>query len=436
MELIAVMGQNEKILQQVDSLKDELIKLVCDTVKIPSVNPTYPGIKYEDVIGNESKVNEYMEPVMKDMGLKTDLFEEEKDRANLVGVYTGTGGGKSLIFNGHVDVVPAGDEATWKKTTPWSGEVKDGKIWGRGTADMKAGNAAALIALKAIFEVGYKPKGDICFQYVVGEEMMNTAAGTGAVIKRGYKADAGIVVEPSCPPYRLGIIPASPSVSYMVCTIKGKAVHASMRDELFRPGGAGSTIGVSSIDKSFIVYEGLRRLEERWGQTKSHPMYTRPGHFTIHPGVVTGGPNGAFVISDKSTIEYAIWAPPQDSEDDVKKEIEAEIALIASTDPWLKENPPTVDWLLYWPAYDVPRDAPICKALEKAYTAAIGGEAPYYGFAAVDDAAFLNLAGIPTVSIGPGNLQVAHAPDEFVDIEEMMDAAKLYAMAIVEWCGL
>ena len=130
-------------------------------------------------------------------------------------------------------------------------------------------------------------------EYVVGEEMMNTEAGTGAAIERGYTADAAIVAEASGPPYRLGIIPASPGLLYMACTIQGRAVHASMRDELIRAGGGGASIGVSSIDKAQLVMDGLRRLEEEWGQTKSHPMFKRPGHFTIYPGLVQGGPKRA-----------------------------------------------------------------------------------------------------------------------------------------------
>ena len=98
----------QDILATVDSLRDEIIKLTVDIVRIPSVNPTYPGIVREEVIGGEMRVNEYLKPVMEAVGLKTDMWEEEKGRANLVGVYKGTGGGKSLIFNGHVDVVPAG----------------------------------------------------------------------------------------------------------------------------------------------------------------------------------------------------------------------------------------------------------------------------------------------------------------------------------------
>ena len=426
----------QNVLKAVDSLKDDLVQLVCDTVKIPSVNPTYPGEVYEETLGGETKVAEFLKPLLEDIGLKTDMWEKEKGRANLVGVYKGTGGGKSLIFNGHMDVVPPGPEKEWTKAGPWSAKIADGKIWGRGACDMKGGNAAAFIAMKALLNAGYKPKGDVIMEYVVGEEMMNTEAGTGAVIERGYKADAAIVVEPSGPPYRLGLIPASSGVFYMRCSIKGKAVHASLRDELIRPGGGGTEIGVSSIDKAMIIYQGLRKLEEEWGQTKKHPMFTRPGHFTIHPGVIAGGPSGAFVISDESKIEYSIWHSPYDSEEQVKKEVEEQIALFAQTDPWLRENPPKVEWLLWWPPYDVSPDAPICKTVAATYEAVMGEPVKYYGFAAVDDAVFLNRAGIPAITIGPGDLRVAHAANEYVEIAELVDAAKIYALSIVEWCGV
>jgi len=154
-----------------------------------------------------------VEPILRDLGFETDMFAVEGGRENLVGPLKGTGGGKSLMFNGHVDVVPPGDDLEWTIAGPWSGKIIDGKIYGRGTTDMKAGNMAAIDAIRPILEAGYQLKGDIIYESVVGEEMMNTEAGTGACIKRGYKADACINVEPSAPPYRLAVVPASPGVS-------------------------------------------------------------------------------------------------------------------------------------------------------------------------------------------------------------------------------
>ncbi len=424
-----------KVFKKIDALKNTLVKHTQDTIRIRSVNPTYIGVKYEEELGGETKVNEFVEQILKDLGFKTDLFAHEEGRKNLVGTLKGTGNGKSLMFNGHVDVVPPGPDEDWTIAGPWSGEIKDGKIYGRGSTDMKGGNIAAIAAIRGILDAGYKLKGDIIYESVVGEEMMNTDAGTGACIKKGYKADACINVEPSAPPYSLAVIPASPNVSYMRVTIEGKAVHASMRDELIRAGGGGDQIGVSSIDKAMIIYEGLRKLEDEWGRTKTHPLFTRPGHFTIHPGVITGGPNGAFVISNKSTIEYAIWGHPKDSYEQIQKEIEDTIKKWALTDPWLTKHPPKVEWLLFWPAFDLPIDAPISRLCGQAYEAVMNEPAKYYGFAAVDDAAFLNMAGIPTVTIGPGDLRVAHGPNEYVKIDELVKAAKIYAYAALEWCG-
>ncbi len=424
------------ILKAVEDLKDELVQLVCDTVRIPSVNPILAGTDAENFRGCESAVNHYLASYMRDMGLSTDLWEEEAGRANLVGTCKGLDKGRSLIFNGHVDVVPPGDPAAWTVCGPWDGLVAEGRIWGRGSADMKGGNAAAIIALKGILRAGYKPLGNVYLENVVGEEMMEHTIGTTAAIKRGYTADAAIVVEPSEPPYRLSIIPACCNVGYMVCTVPGKATHACLRDEVIRPGGAGAEIGVSSIDKAVLIYQGLRQLEEEWGQSKCHPLYTRPGHFTIHPGVITGGPTGAFSISAESRLEYSIWAPPQETEEKIKTEIETHIARICATDPWLRENPPKIEWPAFWPSYDLPVNALICRVAEKGYQMAFHEEPRYYGFVGSDDASFLSMAGIPTITWGPGNLRVAHAPNEYVEIADLVDAAKAYSMTILEWCGV
>lgn len=424
------------VLREIDRYEEELIKHIQEIVKIPSTSPNYPGLDRGELLGGETKVNEYLEPIMADLGLETDLWEVEEKRANLVGVQRGSGEGKSLILNGHVDTVPPGQEDLWTIAGPYSGKVIDGKIYGRGTTDMKASLVAAIAAVRGLIRAGYHLKGDVIIESVVGEEMMDTKAGTGATIARGYKADAGIVMEPSSPPYRLAILTASPGVLSMKVTIQGKPAHTCMRDELIRAGGKGSEVAVSAVDKAFIIYKALLALEDEWGQTKSHPAFTRPGHFTLCPASFMGGFNGIGYIPEEAYIEYVIWTAPQDTRDEVKKEVEDQIARFAETDPWLREHPPIVEWTWWWPPYDVPKDTPICKAAEIGYEAALGEPAKYYGFAAVDDAVFLNQAGIPTISMGPGSIQVAHAANEYIEIDEVLDAAKIYAMTIVEWCGV
>jgi len=427
----------ENVLRTVDSLRDELVRLVSEIVQIPSINPTYGGVKKEDVIGGETNVNAFLKETMDKIGLQTDLWEEEKGRANLVGIAKGSEKGRSLIFNGHVDVVPPGPEDLWTQAGPWSGKVLGGKIFGRGSTDMKGGDACAIFALKAILKAGYRPKGDVILETVAGEEMMNTEVGTSMTVKRGYRADAAIVVEPSAPPYRLGILTASPGGLLARVLVKGKPAHSSMRDELVRAGGRGAAVAVSAVDKAMIIYQGLLKLEEEWGQTKVHPAFTRPGHFTLSPTTFAGGLNGIAFIPEECYIDYVVWHAPQETAEQVREEIESYIHRIAETDPWLRQNPPSVDWEnFWWPPYDVPMDSPIVKAASIAYEAALNEPAKYYGFTAVDDASFLNQAGIPTITMGPGSVEIAHTANEFVDIKDLVDATKIYALAIAEWCGV
>ena len=434
----------DKVMGLIDSMQDEIVTTVSEAVKIPSVNPKYPGIDTEAVLGGETEVNEYLAKVYKEIGCKVDLFEAEPRRANLVGVLKGTGGGRSLIHNGHVDVVPVGKAEEWKWGDPFSGKVDDGKIWGRGSADMKSGVVAQALATAAILRAGYQLKGDVILEAVCGEEMMDHLIGTTAVVKRGYTADAAIVSEPSAPPIRLAIVPVTPGLLQMSLTCIGKSTHASVRDEFLRAGGKGSVIGVNAVEKGAWMLSQIQMLEQQWGISKKHPLF-QPGHFTLHPGVITGGPHGIlspFVVSEFCTIEYAIWHAPQEDVEDVKREIEEFIHNAAQLDPWLKEHPPEVKWNLWWPPSEVAADHPIVQTMAQAHTEAASGSATYagpaqlHGFCAVCDAAFLNAAGIPTVIYGPGDILVAHAVDEYVEIEELMITTKSYALATMDWCGL
>ncbi len=424
----------ERILNAVDAGFDELVRYTQAAVRINSVNPEHDEGKVEEAKDGETKVNRLFSEYMEKAGMKVDMFTAKNDRYNAVGIAEG-GDGPSLLFNGHVDVVGAGDLSRWKVTTPFSGEIKDGKLYGRGSMDDKSGVACAIAAVKAIQDAGLKLKGKVLVESVCGEENMDTAAGTGACIDRGYTADAGICVEASAPPYPLAIDVASPGTVNFEVHIKGKSAHTSMRDEICRAGGKGNAFGASALDKAVFVYQGLRRLEEEWGFTKTHPAFTRPGHFTLNPGTFYAGPS-PFAISEEAVLVYTAWYAPYEKEEDVKKEIVDYITKWCATDSWLVENPPEIKWSICWPPYDVPMDAPICKAIESVYEDAVERPVSYYGFAAVADAAFLNRAGIPTVILGAGDICDAHGPDEFVSLEEMKKAAKLYALTIAAWCGV
>jgi acetylornithine deacetylase/succinyl-diaminopimelate desuccinylase family protein len=433
----------QKVMQAIDGMRDEIVDTLCAAVRIPSINPKYPGQDYDKVVGGETEANQYFARHYRELGAEVELYEAEAKRANLIGVWKGAGGGKSLIFNGHVDVVPVSDPEGWEFGDPFSGKIKDGRIYGRGSTDMKSGITAQLKAAEAIKRAGLRLQGDLILESVVGEEVMDHMAGVTAVARR-YRADAAIVSEPTAPPAPLAIVPVTPGLWWMSITCRGKPVHASVRDELIRAGGRGAEIGVNAIEKGIYVYQAVRQLEEQWGQSKRHPLF-KPGHFVMHPGVIQGGPQGVlvpFIISEFCTIEYSVWYPPQESPEAIRREIEEYVRAAAQLDPWLKEHPPELEWKLNWPASDIPVDHPITQAIASAHTQAAEGQTRFdpkpnfQGFAAVCDAAFLNIERIPAVVYGPGNLLVAHAMNEYVEIEEVIQSTKAFAIAAMDWCGV
>ncbi|MGR6025744.1 ArgE/DapE family deacylase [Rhodococcus sp. MS13] len=427
----------------VDALAEDMVTVLSEIIAIPSVNPKYPGQSYDQVVGLEGKVSNVLSEIYQDSGADVERWEVEAKRTNAVGTVSGSGGGRSLIYNGHVDVVPPGNVARWESGDPFSGRIDGDRVWGRGASDMKAGLVAQAFAVKALQRAGISLRGDLIIQAVVGEEVMDHECGISSTLERGYRADAAVVAEPSGPT-QLGVIPVTPGLLWFSVTVAGKATHSSMRGQTIRAGGGGSKVGVNAIDKGFLVFQALQRLEEEWAFTKTHPLFA-PGHFSIHPGVVTGGPHGVlvpFILSEYMTIEYCVWYPPQDDPETVKQEIEAQIESIARTDGWLRDNPPTVEWKLSWPANDPGESAAeITQAISQAHIAAAGGTrfagAPTVaGFCAVEDTSFLTMAGVPAISYGPGDLRVSHADDEYCLIDEVHTAARTFAALAIDWCGL
>jgi acetylornithine deacetylase/succinyl-diaminopimelate desuccinylase family protein len=432
----------QRVVERVEALRDELVEAVSAAVRIPSVNPKYPGQQYDDVVGREGEAARHFGRIYSALGCEVDCFAVEPGRENCVGVWRGGGRGRSLIFNGHVDVVPPGDAAAWSSGDPFDGRVADGRVWGRGSTDMKGGLAAQAFAARAIADAGFALEGDLVLEAVVGEEVGDHLCGTTATVERGYRADAAVVSEPSAPPIPLAVVPVTPGLLWLSITVEGRRTHSAMRGRIVHAGGDGAALGVSAIDKGMLVYRALAELEAEWGQAKLHPLYT-PGHFTLHPGVVSGAPSDVpipFLIPDRMVLEYSVLHHPEEPGDAVRREIAQQVARAARLDPWLREHPPRIEWKLEWPPSRVAGDHPIVTETLRAHERATegtphAGPATLRGFAGVDDATWLNLAGIPAITYGPGDLRTAHAVDEHVSIEELVAATRTYALLAMAWCG-
>ena len=376
------------------------------------------------------------------LGLACELVAPEPERPNLVATLPGSGGGRSLILNGHMDTVAPVRVETWSMDDPHAPERRDGKLYGLGATDMKSGLVSAWLAVAALRDAGAALAGDLQVHCVVGEEQMQHELGTSACLKAGHTADAAIVLEPASTPTPL--TPSTTSAGNWVfrVAVKGRATHAGNRAAAVRPGGAGGAIGANAVEKGILIVQALQQLEAEWGQTRAHPAFT-PGFFTINPGAFhadAGAPSPAY-LADRAELDVLAWYPPDEDPETVKAELIERIETAARLDPWLREHPPEIEWLGNWPAAATPWEAPVARAVRAAHEQVTGdhvadpGPANPCGFPAVTDASFLEAAGVPAVVYGPGDLRVAHAADEHVSLDEVATAAEVVALTALEWCG-
>lgn len=410
-------------------------------VSINSINPGFPGIARDSVIGGETACTRLIGSYLSKLGFEFNDVAVDPERINLAAVLKGTGGGRSLLFNGHVDTVAPFKPENWSSGDPWKPVRQGEELFGLGATDMKGGLAAACLAMAALNEAGIRLKGDLQLHAVVGEETMDHESGTTAVIKAGFRADAAIVAEPSSQPDPLTIAPVSAGNFNLEISVKGHGTHAGNRGAAIRAGGEGPSAGVNAVEKLIKIVQALQDLEQEWGITKSHPAFPA-GLFSLVPGVFHGdvGVPSVGYMAGHAYVGYLVWYAPQEDPEAVKAEIERHVHHVAQLDPWLRENPPVFKWHSNWPVADVPTDHPLVDVLVKARAEVLGppapGRATTASFNAVSDASFLQAQGIPAVVLGPGNIRYAHAVDERINMREWRECARIYARAIIDWCGL
>ncbi|WP_432993052.1 M20 family metallopeptidase [Dactylosporangium sp. CA-233914] len=415
-------------------------RLLVDLVSFRSVNPLQPGVNGADYEGEERRANEALAAALTPLGFEINWIEVAQGRPNLVGVLPGTGGGRSLALNGHIDTVAP---QAGRFADPWTAVIEDGYLYGLGAADMKAGHAAMWLAAAGLRNAGVSLKGDLHVHSVVGEETMSHEIGTTAILEAGYAVDGALIAEPTSPaPQLLNVSNAAAGNYLFSLTIRGKSAHWAARNLAIRAGGAGDAIGVNAIDKAVYVYNAMRQLEEQWAFTKKHPSFA-PGAFIIHPGVLRAdiGVEAAPFFPDRARIDYLLSFPPGNTAEQIRAEVEEHIRLASQMDPWLREHPVEFIWTDTWPpAYTDPSEDFVQTVMSaRTELAGIDGrvtplDAPITA-AAQSDANFYEAFGIPALVCGPGDVRNAHAANERVALENITAAARLIARTALSWCG-
>ena len=430
-------AREQQVLDLIDANQQEIIDFLRELLAFKTITPDAQPIEHDEFIRHQA----FVKQILTDLGFQEiDIWEADaaklgtepgsgvdksRDLSNmpiLVGRLPGAGGGRSLILNGHYDVVPLGLLEAWTRD-PFAGEVADGKIYGRGTNDMKGGIAAMLKALDFIARAGFALDGDILAQIVPDEEA--SCMGTLAACQRGYTADAAIIPEPTN--MRVGTAVRG-SIGGKV-TVYGRAGHAEQPQPHWTEGGA-----VNAISKAMRVLEGMADATEEWRTQpdKQHPLVP-PDH--IIPTVIHGG-DWSVTIPEKVEIEFDCMFVP--GTNDKRAEIKEKLDAVSANDPWLRENPPELDlggpeeWI--YPA-EVRENEPIVQTALQAL-ADVGIQPELMGFGSLTDCVHLiNHSQIPTINLGT-DIESAHSADEFVTVEQLIDLTKTIALSIMRWSGV
>lgn len=351
----------------------------------------------------EGEVARALAGVLEAWGFRVSLQEVVDGRPNVV-ARIGNPGGRTLMFNGHLDVV--GVEGMTH--APFEAFTTNGRLFGRGATDMKGGVAAMCAAAWRAAHAGLG--GEIVVCAVVDEEWQS--AGTRGLIERGVRAEACIVTEPT----RLAIAPAHKGFTWTEITFAGRAAHGSRYD-----------VGVDAIRHAGLFLSELDRLEQEELVRHTHPLL---GHASLHASGISGG-SGWSTYPDHCIVTVERRTVPGESPEYAAREVEQALHRVAATSPAVRGVVNHV--FSQWPS-DVAVDAPIVTALSGAMRAS-DESVTIEGLSAWTDAALLNAAGIPAICYGPGDIALAHSATEWVAEDEVERATRVLERLAVEWCG-
>src|SRR6478735_7425088 len=428
----------QRVTGTIEAGRDRLVELTSTLITFDTTAREGDGSAHD-----EAALQEHLGRLLAAAGAEVEIWEPRPNevsgtrqipgplsfegRPQMAARFAGAGGGRSLLFNGHIDVVPSDPRERWA-SDPNQAEVRDGKLYGRGACDMKGGVAAMVFAAEILSRLDIKLQGDLIVNTVTDEE--SSGAGGLAAVRHGVAADAGIVTEPTAFDVWVGCR-GSLSPTFVVL---GRPGHAEMAQPHWRDGGA-----VNAIEKAGLVLEAVAQLREEWrGRAdKTHP-YLSAGD--IVPTVISGG-EWVVTYPSSCTVQCELMYLPANADSDgwgtlVEAEVEEFILRRTAADPWLAENPPAVKWSLDIPPYEVDPAHPIVTAMLDA-SAAAGEPSRLSGLDSWFDAAsFTRFGGTPSIGWGPRDIAWAHTIDEYVPVDDLVRCAQGLAIAAIRYCEL
>ena len=415
----------KKVLGGVDQRREELIDVLSKLVRIPSV------------VGDEGKAQKAVSQLYKEAGLRVIRFQAEhekissheafiesnlpyKNRPNIIGIKAGDKTSKSLILNGHIDVVSPEPLDQWTHD-PWGAEVLDGKLYGRGSADMKGGLVANFMALKTLFELGLNPRGKVILQSVIEEEA-GGGPGTLACLLAGYTADGLVITEP----HGLRVTVAMAGINYFRVKVHGKTAHAGL-----------AHLGVNAIGKMYKIYQALAALDEKRGREIKFALFEKGSGRSTHLNIGTlKAGDWASTVPGSAELECRISFIPGETFREIKASVEQTVFDSVRNDPWMQEHPPVIEWY-GWHAEPWLQDiqAPFVQTFKNTAEEILGKEPEFIGRAAGLDSRFAPYFNMPALCTGPDGERI-HGIDECVDLESVVRLTKILALFILSWCGI
>ncbi|WP_010268468.1 M20/M25/M40 family metallo-hydrolase [Paenibacillus senegalensis] len=424
---------SERLQTWISEHREEALELTRSLVSLRSINRVPHG--------EEWQVQQYVADYLRKLGCGTDMFlptdvreltahpaylegRNYQDRPNVVGRRKGSGGGKSLLFSGHVDTVPLNKEETWT-VDPLSGVIKEGKQYGLGIFDMKAGIAASLFALRGLVELGIPLKGDVVIETVVDEEY-GGANGTLASRLRGHHADAAIIPEPS----NLVICPATQGGIMLRIRFAGTGGRNFSGEIVTNP-----VFAAARFIEIFRQYDRAHSMK-----ASLNPWYKDgPGLTSYLQGMKAG--DVSLPLSDRTpnqcSIDVWIQCYPGTSEKELYQDFTGFCLEQAAEDELLKQFPPQFERLIrFLPGTSLAPGHPLIETAVQVVQAAAPQQLAVKGAPFACDAfMFEQYSEIPVIVWGPsgGN---AHAADEFIHVDDYLQLIHWYSLMMMEWCGV